>query len=291
MGDEMFADLHIHMILDGVYYRAAIDSHKAAPQDDLIRSRLREYRRRGITFLRDGGDAWGVGLRARELAGDYGIDYRTPAFPIHCRGHYGAFIGRGFSDWEEYRRLLEEVHEKRGDFVKLMISGIVDFNQPDTLSEEGIHPETICRMIGLAREAGFAVMVHANGDRAVNAAIDAGAASVEHGFFLSEATLGRLAASGILWVPTLSAVGDLIGCGRYPDQVLGPLLRQQQEKIAAYVQAGGLLGLGSDAGAYQVFHGQGAADEYGFLHQALGKQTDAALGRGEAYAQAKFKGR
>ena len=285
----MFADLHIHMILDGVYYRAAIDSHKAAPRDDLIHSRLAEYRRRGITFLRDGGDAWGVGLRARELAGEYGIDYRTPAFPIHCRGHYGAFIGRGFSDWEEYRRLLEEVREKRGDFIKMMISGIIEFNQSDTLSEEGIDPNTICRMIVLAREAGFEVMVHANGDKAVNAAIDAGAASVEHGFFLSGATLERLAASGILWVPTLSAVGDLIGCGRYPDEVLRPMLRQQQERIAAYVQAGGLLGLGSDAGAYQVFHGKGAADEYGFLRQALGETTDAVLRRGEVYVREKFK--
>lgn len=285
----MFADLHIHMILDGVYYRAAIDSHKQAPQDDLICSRLADYRARGIKLLRDGGDAWGVGLRARDLAGAYGIDYRTPVFPIYKKGHYGSFIGRGFSDWDEYRTLLDEVHEKRGDFVKLMISGIIDFSQPETLSEAGIDADTICRMIELARNEGFAVMVHANGDKAVNAAIDAGAASVEHGAFLGPATLERLAKQGILWVPTLSAIGNLIGCGRFPDAVLQPLLKSQQEKISAYVAHGGLIGLGSDAGAYRVFHGQAAADEFAYLRSALGAQTEAVLRCGEDYAARTFR--
>ena len=92
----MFGDLHIHMILDGVYYRAAIDAQKEHPLDGLVRARLSDYQARGVCLLRDGGDAWGVSLRARELAGEYGIDYRSPAFPIYRRGHYGAFIGRGF---------------------------------------------------------------------------------------------------------------------------------------------------------------------------------------------------
>ena len=89
----MTADLHIHMILDGVYYRDAIDAHKAQPLEDLIRSRLENYAQRGITFLRDGGDAWSVSLTAKSLAREYGIDYRSPAFPIYKKGHYGSFIG------------------------------------------------------------------------------------------------------------------------------------------------------------------------------------------------------
>ena len=69
----MFGDLHIHMILDGVYYRAAIDAQKEHPLDGLVRARLSDYQARGVCLLRDGGDAWGVSLRARELAGEYGI--------------------------------------------------------------------------------------------------------------------------------------------------------------------------------------------------------------------------
>ena len=115
----MFGDLHIHMILDGVYYRAAIDAQKEHPLDGPARARLSDYQARGVCLLRDGGDAWGVSLRARELAGEYGIDYRSPAFPIYRRGHYGVFIGRGFDTEDEYRALLDEAGEKRADFIKL----------------------------------------------------------------------------------------------------------------------------------------------------------------------------
>ena len=69
----MLGDCHIHMILDGVYYRAAIDHQKDHPDEALIRQRLADYASRGITFLRDGGDAWGVGLLASRLAEAYGI--------------------------------------------------------------------------------------------------------------------------------------------------------------------------------------------------------------------------
>ena len=127
------------------------------------------------------------------VAGEYGIDYRSPAFPIYLRGHYGAFIGRGFSDLSGYRALLAEVSACGGDFVKLMISGLIDFSRPDTLTEEGLPPALIRDAIALAHDMGFAVMVHANGDRPVNAALDAGVESVEHGAYLSEETLARMA--------------------------------------------------------------------------------------------------
>lgn len=261
----MHYDLHIHMILDGVDFRKAIGTHREAPCEALIRERLALYRDKGITFLRDGGDAWDVGLKARELAKEYGIDYRTPVFPIYKKGHYGSFIGRGFHTVEEYRRLLDALHEKGADFVKLMISGLIDFSKADTLTEEGLQPDEICTLVELAHREGFAVMLHTNGDRAANAAIDAGAESVEHGAFFSKETLLRLAKSQTLWVPTLSTIGNLIRCGRFPDNVLEPLLRKQQENVAFVVAHGGLIGLGSDAGAYRVFHAEAVAQERTYL--------------------------
>ncbi len=258
-------DLHIHMILDGVDFRKAIDSHRQAPCQELIRKRLALYGEKGITFLRDGGDAWDVSLRARELAIDYGIDYRTPVFPIYKKGHYGSFIGRGYESIDDYRRLLDVLHEKQGDFVKLMISGLIDFSKAHTLTEEGLDPEEISVLVELAHKEGFAVMLHTNGDPAANAAMDAGAESVEHGAFFSEDTLLRLAKTGTLWIPTLSTIGNLIGCGRFPDSVLLPLLHKQQENVAFVVQKGGLIGLGSDAGAYRVYHAEAVAQERIYL--------------------------
>ena len=72
----MWGDCHIHMILDGVDYRAAFARHRDRPDDALIHARLADYRERGVAFLRDGGDRWGVGLRAKALAG--GLRHRLP---------------------------------------------------------------------------------------------------------------------------------------------------------------------------------------------------------------------
>lgn len=285
----MYGDLHIHMILDGANYRAAIDAQREKPLDALIRARLSDYRARNVTFLRDGGDAWGVSLRAKALAGEYGVDYRSPAFPIYRRGHYGAFIGRGFSDFGEYRALLAEARDLGADFIKLMISGLIDFSRPNTLTEVGLPPGEIRVMIDLAHDAGFAVMAHGNGDAAVSAALDVGVDSVEHGAFFSEETLLRLAETKTLWVPTLSTVGNLVGSGRYPDGVLIPLLQEQQRKVAFVAAHGGRIGLGSDAGAFRVLHGQATRDEYAYLSAALGARTDELLAEAETFVKTRFR--
>lgn len=282
-------DLHIHMILDGVNWRAAIAAQTQAPDDALLRRRLADYRARGITFLRDGGDAWGVSLRARALAPEYGIDYRSPAFPIYRQGHYGAFIGRGFRDWEEYRALLDEVEAKRGDFVKLMVGGLIDFHVYGRLTEPGPAPEDIRKMVRLAHERGFAVMAHANGDAAVCAALEAGVESIEHGAYLSRDTLRRLASTQTVWVPTLATIADLIGSGRYPDEVLRRLLAEQQEKVACVAADGGIIGCGSDAGAYRVYHGQAAQEERACLAAALGEETQPLLRCAQGQIERKFR--
>ena len=83
----------MHMVLDAVDWKAAIAGHQPRPDDPLIRKRLAIYRDRGFTYLRDGGDRWGVGAAAREMAKEFGIRYRTPLAPLCRAGHYGSFIG------------------------------------------------------------------------------------------------------------------------------------------------------------------------------------------------------
>ena len=47
----MFGDCHIHMILDGIYYRAAIDAQKERVDEALVRARLEAYRDAGVRFF------------------------------------------------------------------------------------------------------------------------------------------------------------------------------------------------------------------------------------------------
>lgn len=68
----------------------------------------------------DGGDAVGVSRRAKMLAEEYGIDYRTPCFChpqkralwFHCR--------KGFDNMKEYAALVREAKEQGADFIKIM---------------------------------------------------------------------------------------------------------------------------------------------------------------------------
>lgn len=284
----MFADCHIHMVLDGVYYKDAIAAHRAGTRDDIIIPRLEDYARRGITYLRDGGDAFGAGERARELAPDYGITYRTPTFNMCLKGRYGAFIGRTFETVAEYRALVAEVKRRGGDFIKLMVSGLMDFDHYGVITSEPLTYRQMKELFDIAHGEGFSVMAHANGADTVKRAIEAGVDSVEHGAYLDAEAVAMLAESGAVWVPTLVTIGNLIGCGRYPDGVLRPLLDLQMKNVAECARLGGRITLGSDAGAYRVYHGQGAEDEYALLKRALGVRIDAVLAEGERCVRERF---
>ncbi len=284
----MLSDCHIHMVLDGVYWKDAIARHRAGVREDWVRRTLSAYRQRGITYLRDGGDRWGVCSLAAQLAPEYGIRYRIPGAPIHKNGHYGGFIGRGFDTMADFRALVEETKRSGADFIKIMISGLMDFDRLGVLTDVPLTPEEIREMIAIAHGEGFSVMAHANGDATVAAAIAAGVDSIEHGAYLGQETLHRLAESRTVWVPTLVTFGNLIGCGRFPDAVLKPLLEGAMENVRTAAALGALIAPGSDAGAFRVLHGQGTLDEYALLKAAIGESCDEVLSRGIREIQARF---
>lgn len=255
-------DLHIHMVLDGSDFRAAIAMHKAAPNEAWIRAQLRKYQQKGVTFLRDGGDAWGVSLFAKAIAPEYGIDYRSPAFPIHKKGCYGSFIGRGWSDLDEYRSLLQEAKASGADFIKIMISGLMDFSCFGKLTQPTPTAEEIRILIDMAHDMGFAVMAHCNGIEPTLAAAKAKVDSIEHGAYLNEEAICAMLDNQVIWVPTLSTIGNLIGNGRFPDEVLQKILDSAMKNLHLANKKGVLIGCGSDAGAYCVYHAMQSEEEY-----------------------------
>ena len=261
----MYSDCHMHMILDGVDWRAAIARHKNGPDEDFIRRCLKAYRDAGFTYLRDGGDRWGVGKRARELAPEYGITYRTPLANLCKRGCYGGFIGEYYSDFREYAELVRKARADGADFIKIMISGLMDFNCFGRLTEEGYPAAEIRELIHIAHEEGFAVMAHANGARTVEAASEAGIDSIEHGAYQDDASLRAMKENGVVWVPTLSTVGNLRGTGRFDEGAVREILRFNLENVKKYAAMGGLIAPGTDAGAWAV--PQGCLSEYEILSE------------------------
>ena len=259
-------DCHMHMILDGFDWKAAIRRHAQGPDEKWIREILKEYQRLGFTYLRDGGDRWGAGKKARELAPEYGIRYRTPLANLCKAGHYGAFIGEKYADFKEYTALVRKARADGADFIKIMISGLMDFDRFGVLTEEGLPPEEIRELIHIAHEEGFAVMAHANGARTAEAAAIAGIDSIEHGAYLDTDALCAMKENGTVWVPTLSTVGNLRGKGRFHEDAVRAILESALENVAAFARMGGLVALGSDAGAGAVPHG--SISEQQWLNQA-----------------------
>ncbi len=266
----MKSDCHIHMVLDGYDWRAAIDRHKNGPDRALIRSRLQAYAEAGFTYLRDGGDKWGVGAAAREEAGEWGITYRTPLAPLVLAGHYGGFLGETYHDIREYTALVRKRRAQGADFIKIMISGIMDFDRFGVLSEPGLAPAWIRELVHIAHCEGFAVMAHANGARTVEAAARAGADSVDHGAYLDEAALCAMKENGTVWCPTLSAIGNLRGTGRFDEATVSAIYESAVDNLRRFSKMGGLIAPGSDAGAWRVAHVRGGMDEYAYLAYALG---------------------
>lgn len=262
-------DCHVHMVLDGDDFRAALARHADAPDERAVRATLERYAAAGVRYLREGGDKQGAGWLARRLAGEYGIEYASPVFPIYQKGNYGGFIGRAFETAAEYRALVDEVDVRGGDYIKVMLTGIMDFDEFGRITGYALPRELVEEMVGYAHERGLAVMAHVNGARAVQDAVEAGVDSVEHGYFTDEAARRAIVESGAVWVPTFAPIRNLMGTGRFPDEVLGRIWESQLAAVAEVAAAGGLIACGSDAGAASVHHVTGADDERSYLHQAL----------------------
>lgn len=266
----MFGECHAHVIMDGKNYKKAVQLHTHGVDENVIHRCFSDYRSAGIRFVRDGGDSLGVSRRAKELAEEYEIDYRTPIFAIHKEGHYGGIVGRGFSDLKEYHRRVLEAKEEGADFIKIMTTGIMDFENAGAVTGTPLDAGEVKEMVHIAHEEGFAVMSHTNGVYGVQAAIQAGADSVEHGNYMDAETVKMLADSRTVWVPTLVTVRNLLGCGRYEDSVIRSIMEKAESSLKLAFSLGAKVALGSDAGAYQVPHGKGLVDEYQSFLAILG---------------------
>lgn len=258
----MFGECHAHLFMDGVNYRDAVKDHENGVNIGRVREHLQAYKDAGVSFVRDGGDRYGVSAAARKIAGEYGITYLTPLFAVFRKGHYGGIVGRGAQTLADYAALVKEVRALGGDFIKIMVSGIMDYREFGRLSEEPLSKEWISQMIQIAHAEGFAVMVHANGSEAVRAAALAGADSIEHGNYIDRSCIEAMADTGCIFVPTIATTGNLLGCGRYDDGILRRIYDMECENLARAYEAGVTLALGSDAGAYLVPHGKGIVREY-----------------------------
>jgi len=269
----MVYECHGHIILDGIAYAGAVARHAGGVDEDFIRRNLETCARHGIGFYRDGGDKHMVSVCAKKISREYGIDYCTPAYIIHKRGYYGEMFGRAFDSMAEYRELVREAKRLGADFIKTTASGLLDFKRGGSVTGPSMASDELREMASIAHGEGFAVMVHANGSDNIKRAVESGADSIEHGFYMDADALRMMAHSGAVWVPTCATVANLLGTGKYDDDMLRKILDGHKAALSAAKSIGVPIACGSDAGASHVPQGKGTRDELAILN-GLGIDTE-----------------
>jgi imidazolonepropionase-like amidohydrolase len=265
----MIYECHGHIILDGLTYQGAIARHQNGSDETFIRNNLKICAEQGIGYYRDGGDKHGVSLFAKDIAREYGIDYRTPVYIIHKKGYYGGMFGRAFDGLPEYRSLVAEAVRLGADFIKTTACGLLDFSRGGSVTGPAMTTGELSGMVNIAHGEGLSVMIHANGADNIKRAVESGADSIEHGFYMDLPALRMMANTGAVWVPTCATVSFLIGSGRYDDSVLLRILDGHKTALIEASLSGVPVACGSDAGASCVPQGAGTIGELTIL-ESLG---------------------
>ena len=289
MMNKTYSECHGHIFMNGVDYQTAAGLHRNGVDRKAVRENLEMLRRCGVTYFRDGGDALGVSRFAAAIAGAYGIDYVTPVFAIHRQGYYGNIVGRGYDTLSEYRRLVARAKDEGCDFIKLMFSGLVCFDEYGHLSCPPLPSGEIRELVHIAHGEGFRVMAHVNGADAVRAALEAGTDSIEHGYYMDSSCIDLLVESGAVWVPTFAAIAAFMGRPGCDNRVTKRILAQQAKNLRAALSARALVATGSDSGAVGVRHGEGICTETRLLQESAGEELAKALSENTRRANAKIR--
>lgn len=185
----------------------------------------------------------------------------------------------GIADGPDACRTAVRNQIKRGaDCIKVCATGGVL-----SLARDGRLPhyaeDELVSIVKTARDLGVDVAAHAHGDEGMRRAVEAGVVSIEHGTFMSEATMDAMIKHGTWYVPTVTAgkaVSDSAqyAKGFFPEVVrvkalnIGP---QIQETLKRAYKKGVKIAFGTDAGVYP--HGKNNL-EFVFMAEAGMKNAD-----------------
>ncbi len=266
-------DAHCHLFLDGGeldfearsrYQEAPLGQMMEVGRDNVARALAR-----GITLVRDAGDRYGVnhGIRGASNV----LDVRSAGVALRRPGRYGSFMAREVASDDEIRAAVRELAGASDD-LKIIQTGIIDFESGTVKGKPQFDVDSLRLIVRCAREHELPTFAHCSGAEGIAVAVEAGIDSIEHGFFMTDALLRRMADQGTAWVPTFSPVyfqwrrPQAAGWGPETVAKLRGILDAHCEQVARAAQLGVNLVAGSDAGSPGVEHGAGLIDE---LHRLL----------------------
>lgn len=186
--------------------------------------------RSGVTTARSMGAGFFADVGLRDLARRgalEGPEILAAGYHVRPRPADGLFIQEpGLADLMEsgvhgedaMRRMAHAMTSRGVDFIK--VNATERAGLPETDPRVPFYDEAELRAL-VEAGGGTPVAAHAHGDEGGRAAVLAGVRSIEHGTYLSEETLARMAERGTWLVPTIAVVSDLtLPGGDYDDPVL-----------------------------------------------------------------------
>jgi imidazolonepropionase-like amidohydrolase len=277
-------DSHVHLDSDAGGNAALIEAVTDSPARAAFRAagNAKKTLMAGFTTVRNLGDGTGATLALRdaiaagELPGprilDAGRSISTTSGHMDAtlslsEDLHGSVGQENLCDGVESCRQAVRKQIRRGvDVIKIATTGGVNSRIGAGLGRQAFDDE-IKALVDTAHLYGKKMAVHAHGADGVNAALAAGADSIEHGTMMDDATIALFKKAGAYYVPTLSTVNGYIerlaaNPNAYPPDVLAKVkwrIEVTGKSLARAYPAGVKIAFGTDAGVSK--HGKNA-DEF-----------------------------
>ncbi|MFN8526464.1 MAG: amidohydrolase family protein [Chloroflexota bacterium] len=258
-------DAHVHMIWDG----AQAQPEEIRRSESVPKGAVRAVRHAaqtlacGTTSVRDTGCPGGVAFALRDAIEDGlvpGPRMITSGATIVMTGGHCHAMGVEVDGPVEARRAARQQLKEGADFIKILATGGVYGLRHDEPWSPQLSVEEMRAAVEEAKNAGRVAAIHAEGERGIANAIEAGADTVEHCNQLTPGLAARMAERGIFMVPTLAwffNVAEAQPSAIFPEDYVrkGKAMAEASARSIALARAAGVkIAAGTDTGAPLVPH-------------------------------------
>lgn len=131
---------------------------------------------------------------------------------------------------DECRRVVRQQVGRGADLIKIVATGSVLADVDQGVGRQFM-PDELQAVVETAHSLGKIVAAHAHGADGLNAALQAGVDSIEHGTFLDDASVQLFKKHGAYLVPTLLAGDTITAWSNDPNSFLAPVVRAKALKV------------------------------------------------------------
>jgi imidazolonepropionase-like amidohydrolase len=251
-------DAHVHLMFDasGDPLRSFLSESDTLTAVRTVRNAVATLAN-GVTTVRDLGGPTGVVLAARDavkLGLFPGPTIVGSGCPIAMTGGHVHQIGLEVDGPDEALKATRELIKSGVDCVKVMASGGI-YSEGEETGAIQLSVAEMAAVVSAAHNAGRRVAAHTDSAQSIENALDAGVDTIEHGLFITEPLLNRMAQAGVYFVPTMSVyrrmaeAGQKAGTPRWALDKLGPVVEVSTAGFELALRTGVRIAAGSDTGS------------------------------------------